>query len=70
MKAISIAALLALTSAAHAASTDSDVLVCAGIKEDAARLSCFDAAAKMVIARSNNLPENYILQRFKKTADK
>lgn len=69
MKAISLIILMVLVGAASAA-TDDDVLVCAGIKDDAARLSCFDAAAKMIVARGTNLPENYILQRFKKPADK
>jgi hypothetical protein len=63
-------ALLIACLGAAQASTDEDVLTCASIKDGAQRLSCFDAAAKLILARSTTMPENYILQRFKKTSDK
>jgi hypothetical protein len=65
-----IAAVLIAGLGTASASTDDDILTCASIKDDAQRLTCFDAAAKMILARSTTMPENYILQRFKKTADK
>lgn len=65
-----IAAVLIACIGTASASTDEDILTCASIKDGAQRLTCFDAAAKMILARSTTMPENYILQRFKKTADK
>lgn len=70
MKTIFLSLLALGMAGAAQASTNEDVLACAGIKDDAARLSCFDAAAKMLVARETSLPENYLLQRFKKSADK
>jgi hypothetical protein len=69
MKEISLVILLALTSAANAA-TDDDIMTCAGIPDSKERLLCFDATARMVLSRRISSPENYILQRFKKSADK
>lgn len=69
MKAISLVFLLALSGAAQAA-TDDDIMTCAGISESKERLQCFDATARLVLSRRISVPENYILQRFKKSADK
>ena len=69
MKRILLAAIAAsvFTTAAVAA-TDDDVLTCAGITNDAKeRLECFDAVAKLLVSRKISSPENYILQRFKKS---
>ena len=65
-----VATALALSAGSAHASGEADIFTCAGIKVDADRLSCFDALAKMMLARQTSTPENYILQRFKKTADK
>jgi hypothetical protein len=71
MKVISLAALFLVSAVGLSqAANEPDMFTCAGIKVDADRLSCFDALAKMMLARQTNLPENYILQRFKKPADK
>lgn len=69
MKIIFLTGLLLMSTNAVAA-TNEDILVCAGIKNDTERLSCFDAVAKLLVARETGMPENYILQRFKKPADK
>jgi hypothetical protein len=66
---ISIAALVLIASPAMA-SSESDILTCASVKDSSERLACFDAIAKLILARETTMPENYILQRFKKTADK
>lgn len=70
MKALFLAAALALPAGSAVASNEADLFTCAGIKVDADRLSCFDALAKLMLARKTGTPENYILQRFKNATDK
>jgi hypothetical protein len=70
MKMAFLVAAFALSAVPARASNEADVFTCAGIKADAERLACFDALAKLMLARQTNAPENYILQRFKKTEGK
>lgn len=64
-KTVLAVGFLSAAAPAYAALND-DIATCVGVRDDKARLECFDAAAKMMLSRMQSAPEGEILKRFKK----